>query len=152
MVDIITPELNTALKDRRVESDQLYARLIASPFQCQEIIQDMQRKLVETVTTLMEHNIPIQIPKKERTVEDVLREAAGEAGMLIGSKAMARGVSFYRRVKDSVDSGGEIPANAEVVAEEEIEIFEDRDTGELFYYDNDENEVPCDEFGNPLEE
>ena len=150
-VDIIPQELITALKDQRAEMDRHYAKLIAQPYNCQHLIHDIQRQIVQTVTILMEFNIPIEVPKKERTIEDVVREAAGEAGMLLGSKAMASGVSFYRRVKDSVESRGGIPANAEVVDEEEIDVYQDDDG--FFYIDPDtDEEVACDEFGNPLED
>ena len=150
-VNIIPPELITKLKDQRSEMDRHYALLAAQPYNCQHLIHDMQRQVVETVTLLMEYNIPIEVPKKERTMEDVVRPAAGEAGMLLGSKALAGGVSFMRRVKDSVESGEKIPEDAEVIEEEEIEVYED-DNGFFFVDPETDEEVACDEFGNPTEE
>jgi len=99
----------------------------------------------------MEYNIPIEVPPKERKIEDVIREAAGEAGMMLGSKAMASGVSFYRRVKDSVESGEKLPADSEVVNEEEIDVYQD-DDGFFFIDPETDEEVACDEFGTPLED
>jgi len=150
-VNIIPAELITKLKDQRVEMERHYALLAAQPYNCQHLIHDIQRQVVETVTLLMEYNIPIEVPKKERTMEDVVRTAAGEAGMLLGSKALAGGVSFMRRVKDSVESSDKIPEDAEVVEEEEIEVYED-DNGFFFIDPETDEEIACDEFGNPMEE
>ena len=43
---------------------------------------------------LMEHGVKIEIPKKDRTPEDVLKESMGELGMMLGSKAFSNWIEF----------------------------------------------------------
>ena len=66
--------------------------------------------------------------------------------MMMGSNAMAAGVSFFRNVRDKVDQ-----AAAEPIEEEEFVIYEDED-GNFFFIDEDGEEVDCDQFGNPIKE
>ena len=96
----------------------------------------------------MEANIPVAVPKKERTLTDVLQEAAAESASMMGSNAVAKGVSFFRDVKQNIGKAKQgIPANAE-----EIIIYEDEESGELFFIDDDGNEIVCDENGFSIEE
>jgi len=149
MSDVVDANLSRELKEHMVNMESLYSRMIANPFRSQEVIDEMRKTIVRTASTLMQHNIPLEIPKKERTVTDILQEAATETGMLLGSKAVAQGVSFFRNVQDIVNQ----PATPKekIVAEEEITIFEDQD-GNFFLIDEDGNEIECDEWGDPLEE
>lgn len=146
MSDIIEPGLENALKNHKEQMSRYYAELIANPYRAQTIIEDIRREVVSTAATLMEHRIPLNIPKKPRTMTDVLQEAAAEAGMMMGSNAMAAGVSFFRNVRDKVDQ-----AAAEPIEEEEFVIYEDED-GNFFFIDEDGEEVDCDQFGNPIKE
>ena len=81
---------------------------------------------------------------------DVLQEAAAEAGMMVGSNAMAAGVSFFRNVKEKVQQSA---AESEPpLSEAEIEVFEDEE-GNFFTIDSDTgDEIDCDAWGSPLEE
>ena len=146
MTDIIEPGLENTLKNHKEQMSRYYAELIANPYRAQTIIEDIRREVVSTAATLMEHRIPLNIPKKPRTMTDVLQEAAAEAGMMMGSNAMAAGVSFFRNVRDKVDQ-----AAAEPIEEEEFVIYEDED-GNFFFIDEDGEEVDCDQFGNPIKE
>lgn len=145
MADIITPDLENALKEQKEQMNRYYAELIANPYRAQTVIDDIRRQVVSTAAVLMEHRIPLTIPKKERTLTDVLQEAAAEAGMLMGSNAMAAGVSFFRNVKDKVNQP------PQPISEEEFVIYEDQ-YGNFFFIDDDGEEVDCDKFGNPLED
>ena len=146
MTEIIEPGLESALKNHKERMNSLYSELIANPYRAQTLIDDIRREVVRTAATLMENRIPLNVPKKPRTMTDVLQEAAAEAGMMMGSNAMAAGVSFFRNVRDKVDQ-----AAAEPVEEEEFVIYED-DKGNYFFVDEDGVEIDCDEFGNPLME
>lgn len=149
MTDVVDPSLARELKEHMVNMESHYSRLIANPYRSQEVIDEMRKTIVRTASTLMQHNIPLEIPKKERTVSDILQEAAAETGMLLGSRAVAQGVSFFRNVQDMVNQ----PATPKekIVNEEEITIYEDQD-GNLFFIDEDGNEIECDEWGDPLED
>jgi hypothetical protein len=146
MTEVIEPGLENALKNHRERMNTLYAEIIANPYRAQTVIEEIRREVVSTAATLMENRIPLNIPKKPRTMTDVLQEAAAEAGMMMGSNAMAAGVSFFRNVRDKVDQ-----AAAEPIEEEEFVIYEDEE-GNFFFVDDDGLEVDCDQFGNPLME
>lgn len=146
MTEIIEPGLENALKNHKEQMSSLYSQLIANPYRAQVVIEDIRREVVSTAATLMEHRIPLNIPKKPRTMTDVLQEAAAEAGMMMGSNAMAAGVSFFRNVRDKVDQNA-----APAIDEDELIVYED-DQGNFFFVDEDGVEIDCDEFGNPLTE
>lgn len=150
MTDIIVPELEQQLKSHREQMNLYYTQLIANPYKGQTIIDDMRSEIVSTAVTLMENRIPLTIPKKKRELIDVFQEAAAEAGMMMGSNAMAAGVSFFRKVKDDVQQ--QAIDSEEPIKENEIEVFED-DEGNFFFIDSQSgDEVDCDEWGNPMEE
>jgi hypothetical protein len=150
LTDIIVPELEQQLKSHREQMNLYYTQLIANPYKGQTIIDDMRSEIVSTAVTLMENRIPLTIPKKKRELIDVFQEAAAEAGMMMGSNAMAAGVSFFRKVKDDVQQ--QAIDSEEPIKENEIEVFED-DEGNFFFIDSQSgDEVDCDEWGNPMEE
>ena len=146
MTEVIEPGLENALKNHRERMNTLYVEIIANPYRAQTVIEEIRREVVSTAATLMENRIPLNIPKKPRTMTDVLQEAAAEAGMMMGSNAMAAGVSFFRNVRDKVDQ-----AATEPIEEEEFVIYEDEE-GNYFFVDDNGLEVDCDQFGNPLME
>jgi uncharacterized protein YpuA (DUF1002 family) len=122
--------------------------LIGNPYRADHFINELRMSVINVAKTLMEHDIPLAKPKHERTLTDVLQEAAAESAMMLGSNAVAKGVNFVSKVRNDWDKAkNDIPQDAE-----EIEIFEDLETGEHFYYDDDDNEVICDENGFPLED
>jgi hypothetical protein len=125
-----------------------FAALKGNPYRADEHINTMRQEIVSTLVTLMEANIPISVPKKERTLTDVLQEAAAESASMLGSNAVAKGVSFFRDVKENISKKKDgIPENAE-----QIIIYEDEESGELFFIDEDGNEIVCDEHGFPLDD
>ncbi len=150
MSEVVTEELENALKNHKEQMNLYYAQLIANPFKAQSLIDDIRREVVSTAVSLMENRIPLSIPKKQRELVDVLQEAAAEAGMMVGSNAMAAGVSFFRNVKEKVQQSA---AESEPpLSEAEIEVFEDEE-GNFFFIDSDTgDEIDCDAWGNPLEE
>tara|TARA_Y100001973_G_C5195622_1_gene334035 strand:+ start:38 stop:529 length:492 start_codon:yes stop_codon:yes gene_type:complete len=135
-----TNNLDTKLKTMQDDCMNIYALMISDPHKhAASALDELRRNVIRTAAALMEHGVRIQIPTKERTAEDVMKEAAGELGSMFGAKGVAYGLSFVNRVRENIASGGE-----------EIVIYEDED-GVLYVIDDDGNEIECDEEGNPLE-
>ena len=89
-VDFVTKDLSMKLKDLRDANMQQWAKLIANPHAYTvESIDEFRRNIAMCAAVLMEHGVKIEIPKKERTPEDVLKESMGELGMMLGSKAFS---------------------------------------------------------------
>lgn len=146
--DIIPPDLENSLAVHQKNMELAFAALKGNPYRADEHINTMRQEIVSTLVTLMEANIPISVPKKERTLTDVLQEAAAESASMLGSNAVAKGVSFFRDVKENISKKKDgIPENAE-----QIIIYEDEESGELFFIDEDGNEIVCDEHGFPLDD
>lgn len=146
--DIVPHDLDASLTMHQKNMEVAYLALKANPYRAEEHINTMRKEIISTLVTLMEANIPVAIPKKERTLTDILQEAAAESASMLGSNAVAKGVSFFRDVKENINKSKQgIPSDAE-----EIVIYEDEETGELFFIDENGNEVVCDEHGFPLEE
>ena len=146
--DIIPPDLVTSLEVHQKNMEIAFIALKGNPYRADEHINTMRTEIISTLVTLMEANIPVAVPKKERTLTDVLQEAAAESASMMGSNAVAKGVSFFRDVKENIGKAKQgIPANAE-----EIIIYEDEESGELFFIDDDGNEIVCDENGFAIEE
>jgi hypothetical protein len=144
--DIIPPGLESALVAHRQTMNIAFAALNGNPYRADEHLNTMRQEIIATAVTLMEHNIPVAIPKRERTLTNVLQEAAAESAMMLSSNAVASGVSFFRQVKDNISKPSPIPTDAE-----EIVIYEDDENGDLFFYDDAGNEILCDEDGFPIE-
>ena len=67
---------------------------------------------------------------------------------MLVSNTVAKGVSFFRDVKESISKQkAGLPQDAY-----KIVVYEDEETGELFFIDEDGVEVLCDENGFPLED
>lgn len=147
MTEIIPPDLDVALTEHQKTMEMAFIALKANPYRADEHINAMRKEIISTLVTLMEANIPVAVPKKERTLTDILQEAAAESASMLGSNAVAKGVSFFRDVKENINKVRDgVPANAE-----EIIIYEDEETGEFFYHDENGDEVICDENGFPID-
>ena len=142
---IITPELTNGLKEKRDRVNQLYAILIANPYNAPELVSDFKSELLGTIALLIENNIPIQPEGKERTADDVIRESLAELGGLLGAK----GAVAVLKAKRAFDQGME----AEDIDEyDDGQIFWDPESQEFWYFDEETGEdVVCDKEGNPLE-
>ena len=146
--DVIPPDLETSLEVHQKNMELAFIALKGNPYRADEHINTMRKEIVSTLVTLMEANIPVAVPKKERTLTDVLQEAAAESASMLGSNAVAKGVSFFRDVKENISKQkAGIPQDAE-----QIVVYEDEETGELFFIDEHGVEVLCDENGFPLED
>lgn len=144
-IDFVDKDLPMKLKDIRDNNMMMWSKLISNPHAYSvEAIDDMRRNIVMTAAVLMEHDVKIEVPNKERTPEDVIKEGMGELGLMLGSKAFTGALSFWRRVKDDVMDHG---ANYEEADDE----YYQRDDGSYFFFDPDTGEeVECDEHGEEI--
>ena len=143
MINNDSNDLLSKLKNLQDDTMNLYAAIIHDPFKNGHRLDELRRNVVKTAATLLEHGVKIEIPTKERNAEDVLKAAAAELASMGAAKGGAAGLSFVTRVRQNITSGE---------PEVELVIYEDEETGDLYYIDSDGNEVDCDEFGNPIEE
>ena len=139
-------DLISKIKTIRDQNALQWAKLIANPHgYAADSIDIFRRDVVILAAVLMEHDVKIEIPKKERTPEDVLKEGMGELGLMLGSKAFSGALSFWRRVKDDM-----MDYEASYEEEAEDEYFQ-RDNGTYFFNDPETGEeVECDEFGEEV--
>ncbi len=139
--------MTAALEEERQKFDRLFQSLIGNPYRADEYLNEMRVGIVQVAKVLMENEIPVAKPKHARGATDVLQEATAELAMMFGSNAMAKGVNMVNKVRSDMQKARDgVPAHAE-----EIEIYEDEETGEFFYYDENGEEVLCTEDGFPLE-
>lgn len=139
-VENTSRDLLVQVKNLRDDAMNIYALIISDPHKHGHSIDDLRRNVVALAATLLEHGVKLEVPKKERTPEDVIKEAAGELGSIFGAKGVAAGLSFVSKVRDNITS-----------TPEELVIYED-EAGGLYFIDEHGDEIDCDEEGNPLEE
>ena len=144
-LELVSKDLTTKLKDIRDNDLMIWSKVIANPHAYStEAIDDLRRNVVMLAAVLMEHDVKIEVPKKERTPEDVIKEGMGELGLMLGSKAVGGALSFWRRMKDDMmDYGQEY--------QEEDDEYYQRDDGSYFFVDPETGEeVECDKHGEEI--
>ena len=88
-IDFINKDLTMKLKDIRDNDLLIWSKLIANPHRHSvDAIDDLRRNVVMLAAVLMEHDVKVEVPKKERTAEDVIKEGMGELGLMLGSKSI----------------------------------------------------------------
>ena len=132
--------LDVKVKNLRDDAMNIYALIISAPKKHGHAIDELRRNFMALAATLLEHGVRIELPKKDRKAEDVIKEAAGELGSMFGAQGVTYGLSFINRVRENI-----------ATSKEEVVIYEDEDTGALYFIDEDGEEVECDEYGEPLE-
>ncbi len=144
-IEIISKDLTTKLKDIRDNDVIIWSKLIANPHAYSaEAIDDLRRNVVMLAAVLMEHDVKIEVPKKERTPEDVVKEGMGELGLMLGSKAFGSALSFWRRMKDDM-------MDYEAEYQEADDEYYQREDGSYFFFDPETGEeVDCDESGEEI--
>jgi len=106
-VENTSRDLLVQVKNLRDDAMNIYALIISNPHKHGHSIDELRRNVVALAATLLEHGVKLEVPKKERTPEDVLREAAGELGSIFGAKGVAAGLSFVNRVRDNISTTNE---------------------------------------------
>lgn len=132
-------DLSVKMKNVRDDMMATLALMIHDPHKHGHEIDGLRRDIIRLATAMMEHGVRLEVPKKERTAEDVVKEAAGELGSMYGAKGVVAGLSFINRVRENITT-----------SREELVIYED-ETGGLYFIDEDGSEIDCDEDGNPTE-
>ena len=140
-VDVVNEQNDLSVKLKNVRDNMMatLALIIHDPHKHGHEIDELRRDIIRLATAMLEHGVKLEVPKKERTAEDVIKEAAGELGSMFGAKGVAAGLSFVNKVRTNITTN-----------REELVIYED-ETGGLYYIDEDGNEIDCDEEGNPLD-
>lgn len=134
-------DLVSKVKNLSDDSMNIYALIISDPRKHGHALNELRRNVVKLAATLLEHNVKIEVPTKERTAQDVLQEAAGELGSMFGAKGVASGLSFVNRIRENINT-----------TREELIIYEDED-GTLYYIDEETGEeIECDDQGVPIKE
>lgn len=95
-----------------------------------------------TMATLMEEGIPISDNPRIRTPEDVVKEGLAELGGMVGGRL----VGGIMKMKQGFDS------SMKASADDEFVVYRDPDSGTYYFIDENDEEVDCDQHGNPLEE
>ncbi len=144
-LELVSKDLTTKLKDIRDNDLMIWSKVIANPHAyATEAIDDLRRNVVMLAAVLMEHDVKIEVPKKERTPEDVIKEGMGELGLMLGSKAVGGALSFWRRMKDDM-------MDYEQEYTEADDEYYQRDDGSYFFFDLETGEeVECDEHGEEI--
>ena len=139
-VDVVNEQNDLSVKLKNVRDDMMatLALIIHDPHKHGHEIDGLRRDIIRLATAMLEHGVRLEVPKKERTAEDVIKEAAGELGSMFGARGVAAGLSFVNKVRTNITTN-----------REELVIYED-EAGGLYYIDEDGNEIDCDEEGNPL--
>ena len=133
--------LDVKVKNLRDDAMNIYALIISDPKKHGHAVDELRRNFMALAATLLEHGVRLELPKKDRNAEDVIKEAAGELGSMFGAQGVTYGLSFINRVRENIATSNE----------EEVVIYEDEDTGALYFIDENGDEVECDEYGEPLE-
>ena len=146
---MVDPELITSLKEYKEEMNMTYSKLIANPYLAPTLVDDTKSTLLRTIAVLMENNIPLQLPGKERTAEDVVTESLAELGGLLGAKGA---IAMLRAKKGFKDAWKDYRESDDfVIYEDENGEFYFLDPEDIDLHEDERNEIPCDEYGNPLE-
>lgn len=133
--------LDVKVKNLRDDAMNIYALIISDPKKHGHAVDELRRNFMALAATLLEHGVRLELPKKDRNAEDVIKEAAGELGSMFGAQGVTYGLSFINRVRENIATS----------KEEEVVIYEDEDTGALYFIEENGDEVECDEYGEPLE-
>jgi len=138
--------MTSKIKDIRDQNAIQWAKVIANPHAyAADSIDLFRRDIVLLAAVLMEHGVKMELPTKERTPEDVLKEGMGELGMMLGSKAFGNALSFWRRIKEDG------MMDYESTYEEADDEYYQRDNGTYFFIDPETGEeVDCDDTGEEI--
>ena len=142
-VETIPKALVDELKSHRDEVNQLYAKLILNPYLAPQLVPDFRSSLMGTVAVLMENGVPVSDNPKIRTPDDVVKEGLAELGGMLGGKVVGNIMKMKKSFSDSMS------ANAD---DDEFVVYRDPDSGTYYYIDENDEEIDCDQHGNPLEE
>ena len=141
VVDIVDSDVTAKLKGYRDEINKLYAKLIANPYLAPHLIPDFRSNLMGTMATLMEEGIPISDNPKIRTPEDVVSEGLAELGGMVGGRLVGGIMKMKKGFENTIKGDSD-----------EFVVYRDPDTGTYYYIDENDEEIDCDQHGNPLEE
>ena len=142
VIDVYPPGLLSDLKTMKAEIDLQFAKLMADPYQAPEIVDDFKSTIIRLYALLIENDIPIQDPKRKKSLDEVITEGLAELGGLLGAKGAIGAIKAKRAFRERFD---------EMRQSADFEIFQDPETGDYYFIDPETgDEVDCDRDGNPL--
>ena len=147
-VEIVDQALINALKSQRDDMMQIYAKLIANPYLATNLASEARSNLIKTIALLLENNIPVEVPTKARTSDDVIKESLVELGGMMGAGAVGSVLRAKRSIQDTIKN---ITTGPEADLSEWDLCFDPEDESYYLHNPETDDEIPCDKDGNPLE-
>ena len=143
IVEVYPPGLLSDLKSLKGEIDIQFAKLMRDPYEhAPEVVDEFKSTMIRLYALMIENDIPIQDPKRRRTLDEGITEGLAELGGLLGAKGAMAALKTKKNFSDRF---------AELRKQEDFEIYQDPESGDYYFIDPDtEEEVDCDEFGNPI--
>lgn len=146
--EIVDQALINALKEQRDDMMQIYAKLIANPYLATNLAGEAKSNLVRTIALLLENNIPVEVPSKARTSDDVIKEGLVELGGMMGAGAVGSVLRAKKSIQDTIKN---ITSGSEADLSEWDLCFDPEDDSYYLHNPETDEEVPCDKDGIPLE-
>tara|TARA_B100000287_G_scaffold398522_1_gene415995 strand:+ start:96 stop:605 length:510 start_codon:yes stop_codon:yes gene_type:complete len=143
VVEVYPPGLLSDLKSLKGEIDIQFAKLMRDPYEhAPEVVDDFKSTMIRLYALMIENDIPIQDPNRKKTLDELITEGLAELGGLLGAKGAMAALKTKKNFRDRF---------AELRKQEDFEIYQDPETGDYYFIDPEtEEEVDCDEFGNPI--
>tara|TARA_B100000287_G_scaffold402138_1_gene422785 strand:+ start:3521 stop:4033 length:513 start_codon:yes stop_codon:yes gene_type:complete len=143
VIDVYPPGLLSDLETIKAEIDLQFAKLKRDPYQASQIVPEFKSTIIRLYALLIENDIPIQDPKRKRSIDEFITETLAEIGGVLGAKGAMGAIKAKKAFRDRFD---------EIQSSEDFEIYQDPETGDYYFIDPDTGEeVDCDEYGNPVE-
>lgn len=142
IIDVYPPGLLSDLKTLKSEIDLQFAKLMADPYEAPEIVDEFKSTMIRLYALLIENGIPIQDPKRKRSLDEVITEGLAELGGLLGAKGAIGAIKAKKAFRDRFE---------EMRQSEDFEIYQDPESGDYYFIDPETgDEVDCDREGNPI--
>ena len=146
--EIVTQELINGLKEQRDDMMQIYAKLIANPYLATNLASEAKSNLVKTIALLLENNVPVEVPSKARTSDDVIKEGLVELGGMMGAGAVGSVLRAKKSIQDTIKG---IATGPEADLSDWELCFDPEDGSYYLHNPETDEEMVCDKDGTPLE-
>ncbi len=143
VVEVYPAGLLSDLNALKGEIDIQFAKLIKDPYtHAPAVVEEFKSTMIRLYALMIEHDIPIQDPKRKKTLDEVITEGLAELGGLLGAKGTLAALKAKKNFRDRLE---------ELREKEDFKMYQDPESGDYYFIDPETGEeVDCDEFGNPL--
>ena len=143
VIDVYPPGLLSDLDTIKAEIDLQFAKLKRNPYDASTIVPEFKSTIIRLYALLIENDIPIQDPKRKRSIDEFITETLAEIGGVLGAKGAMGALKAKKAFRDRYD---------EIQSSEDFVVYEDQH-GDFYFVDPATGEeIDCDRDGNPLEE